>query len=174
MPAILKTLLKAIITLVIFVYFQVSVFAQCATQISKKGQPLKMESTENYQYLRLGKQYFGISFKIVMVKKANGNKFHVSIKYTSPLTTFRSGRMVFKLANDTEVSVKLKFINVQKTDDKKSNNDNYEIDLSDANVADLQHNGLKELAISIKGNSCVIPVNNPKFIQEQISCLQSN
>jgi len=174
MPAILKSLLKATITLVVSACLPLSLFAQCATQISKKGQPLKFESAENYQYLRSGKQYFGISFKTVIVKKANGNKFYSTIKYTSPSSKFSSGRLIFKLANNIDVSAKLKFIKVQKTDDKKSNTSIYEIDLNDANLANLQHNELKEIAISIKSNACVIPVNNPKFLQEQIACLQSN
>jgi len=173
MPAILKSLLKATITLVVSACLPLSLFAQCATQISKKGQQLKFESSENYQYLRSGTQYFGIALKTVIIKKSTGDKFYSTITYTSPASKLKFGRLIFKLANNTAVSAKLRFIKVKKTDEKKSNTNIYEIDLSDANVADLQHNELKELAISIKGNISVIPVNNPKLMQEQIDCLKN-
>jgi hypothetical protein len=155
MPKILKLVFKKTIALTIIAWFPSALFAQCATQISKKGQPLKLESIENYQYLRSGTGYFGIAFKMVTIKKTTGNKLYGSIKYTSPSATAGSGSMVFKLANNVNVSAKLKFIKTQKTDDKKSNTNVYEIDLTDANIADLQHNELQELAISFKGNACV-------------------
>jgi hypothetical protein len=147
MPKILKSFFTIIITLAIIGWFPSALFAQCATQISKKGQPLKYESVENYQYLRSGAGYFGIAFKMVTIKKTTGNKLYGSIKYTSPSATVGLGSIVFTLANNVNVSAKLKFIKTQKTDDKKSNTNVYEIDLTDTDIADLQHNELQELAI---------------------------
>lgn len=173
MPKILKLFFKTIIV-IILAWFPLVLFAQCATQVSKKGQPLMFESVENYQYLRSGTGYFGIAFKMGAIKKSTGSKFFGSIKYTSPPATARLGSIIFKLADNVSVSARLKFIKSQKTDDKKSITNIYEIDLTDANIGDLQHHDLQELVVAMKGNGCVIPVNNPKFIRDQIDCLQSN
>lgn len=174
MPKVLESFFKKIIVLAIIGCLPSILFAQCAIQVSKKGQPLKLESAENYQYLRSGSGYFGIAFKMVTIKKATGNKLYGSITYTSTSATPELGSIVFKLANNLNVPAKLKFIKAQKTDDKKSNTNVYEVYLTDANIADLQQNELQELAVSFKGKACVIPVNNPNFIREQIDCLQSN
>jgi hypothetical protein len=149
--------------------------AQCTIKKTVKNNTITAETADGYQYLRTDKQYYGLSIKTVLVKKAQLKNYTVVIKYTGTASGAQPSSLNFKLKDDYILTANLRFVKSQKVDDTKANTKIYEIVLPDIDLSRLKQTPLKEIQIVLSKtlNPVIIAVDDETFIQNQLSCLQS-
>lgn len=177
MSTILNTVVKTTIPVCIgflMALMPVNLHAQCKLSKKVSGHTIKIETPDNYQYIRSNNDYLGISTHTVLLKKPTGNTFYLVIKYTGSASVSHMLHLTFRFKDSVVMESNLRLIKTQKTDNIKLSTKVYEASLSDVNLTDLQQKQLIDLTISFsdKKQPVSIPVNDAAFMLAQIACLQ--
>jgi len=147
--------------------------AQCTIIKSSKSNLTTIETPENQQYSRLNDKYHEILIKTIVLKKPSGNFYYANITYTGEVSANNPSALIFGFENGSTVSGKVRFVKSKKIDNVKLSAKTYVFELKDSDLIELKQNRLKEVNIIKKNSSVTIPVNDPLFMQEQITCIQS-
>lgn len=173
----MSTFLKTFFSIVIlFICSSNNVLlAQCSINKTVKNNITTAETADRYQYLRTGKQYYGLSIKTVLVKKAELKTYTVVIKYTGGILNAQPSNINFNLTDNYVLVANLKLVKSLKVDDSKVSTKVYEINLPDSDIDRLKQTPLKQISIILNKNTApvIITVDDGALIQNQISCLQS-
>jgi hypothetical protein len=173
----MSTFLKAFfgIAITFTCIFNQVLLAQCSIKKTVRNNTITAETADAYQYLRTDKQYYGLSIKTILVKKAQLKTYTVVIKYTGSVAGVQPASLNFKLKDDYILTANLRFVKLQKVDDAKVNTKIYEIVLPETDLIRLKQTPLKEIQILPNKtlNTVIIAVDDETLIQNQISCLQS-
>lgn len=153
-----------------------NVFAQCNVTKTKKNNITTIQTGEQYEYLRSGKQYYGLSVKTVATQKANNMAYKVVIKYTGGILLDQPVNIILKLIDGYALAGRIKFVKDQKTDDKKTKTRIYEFVLSENDLNNLKQTPLQQIDIVFgkQRPPVTININDQTFMQLQVTCLQNS
>lgn len=173
MSTFLKTFFCSLLAFSLF--FTHALLAQCSIKKIIKNNITTAETADRYQYLRTDKQYYGLSIKTVLIKKAQLKTYNIVIKYTGGSLEAQPINLNFRLKDDYTLTAKLKFVKSQKVDNTRVSTNIYEIFLAEEDFSRLKLTPLKEIQIIVNksSNPVVITVDDEAFIQNQITCLQN-
>ncbi len=171
MPALLKNLFCITVILI----SANNAIAQCSITKSTKNKITTIQAQEQYEYLRKDKEYYGLSIKMISATKGISTIYKIMVKYTANILTAAPASVSFKLADGYVLNGKIKFVSAQKNDNKKVNTKVYEFTLSDKDIEELKQNALPYVEINIgkQTTPVIISVDDPTFMQSQVSCVQN-
>lgn len=153
-------------------FLATNTFAQCNLIKTKVNGVVRLATPQAHQYIRQDNQYYAISIKTILLKKATGNSYAVDINYTGPVSPADPTLLSFKLDNDSLVTGKLRLLKIQPIDNIKLSTKLYTFELKETDLAELKQHPLKEVTIVKENGSVIIPIKDPLLIQTQITCLQ--
>lgn len=150
-------------------------YAQCNLTTIQKDAITIIGTTDDYLYFKTKAQYYGLSIKTNMVKKSTGNRFFLTIKYTSATVTGNPSKLIFDFVDVASIACKLKFLKTLNTDDFMLKTKVCEAELNNTTINALKLHPLKVIKFIFNNNKKTvgIPVSTPQLMQLQLACLQT-